>query len=101
MDLLRESALLKRKDLKEMMSSLAMALPHAAKFASSYFVAEVGSADQVFHAFLNFIGTCFGRCSFVYFDLGKYSRGVTSRQLYPPVCSTNPAPPVCKPEAVG
>ena len=49
MDLLRESALLKRKDLKEMMSSLAMALPHAAKFASSYFVAEVGSADQVFH----------------------------------------------------
>ena len=47
MDLLRESANFKRKDLTEMMSSLAMALPHAAKFTSSYFVAEVAAAEQV------------------------------------------------------
>ena len=51
MDLLRESANFKRKDLTEMMSSLAMALPHAAKFTSSYFVAEVAAAEQVNYIF--------------------------------------------------
>ena len=46
-DMLRQSGWLSRKDLTDMMSSLASALPHASKYTSSYYVAEFIAGEQV------------------------------------------------------